>query len=70
MNNVRRKHVVKAVITLVFGGIYLLNPTGGIVEFLPDVFPIVGNLDEATAMTFMLYGVREFRGSSGVLSVN
>lgn len=29
--------------------IYLLNPTAGILEFIPDNFPVIGNLDEAIA---------------------
>lgn len=42
--------------------IYLLNPTAGILEFLPDNLPVVGNLDEAAAVailvnTFAYYGI-------------
>ena len=33
----------------IIGVIYLINPTAGIIEFIPDNFPIVGNLDEAVA---------------------
>jgi hypothetical protein len=33
--------------------IYLLNPTAGIIEFLPDNIPFVGNLDEATAVLLL-----------------
>jgi|GEM_PF-4561162 uncharacterized membrane protein YkvA (DUF1232 family) len=29
--------------------IYLLNPTAGVLEFIPDNFPIIGNLDDAVA---------------------
>ena len=36
-------------------GLYLLNPTAGFIELLPDQLPIVGNLDEA-AMTALLLG--------------
>ncbi|MBZ0296407.1 MAG: DUF1232 domain-containing protein [Anaerolineae bacterium] len=28
-------------------GIYLINPTAGILEFIPDNLPLIGNLDEA-----------------------
>lgn len=29
--------------------IYLLNPTAGILELIPDNFPVIGNLDELIA---------------------
>lgn len=42
--------------------VYLLNPTAGVFEFIPDNFPIIGNLDEAVAVaiilaTFRYYGI-------------
>ncbi|GAB4458037.1 MAG: hypothetical protein Kow00120_26750 [Anaerolineae bacterium] len=40
--------------------IYLLNPLGPI-DLMPDVIPIVGNLDEATA-TALLLNVLRFYG--------
>lgn len=43
--------------SLVVGGIcllYLLNPTAGFLEFIPDNIPIIGNLDEAAAVTGLL----------------
>jgi hypothetical protein len=39
---------------LSLGGLYLLNPTAGIFELIPDNFPIVGNLDEAAALLLVL----------------
>ncbi len=30
-----------------FSGFYLVNPTFGLFEMLPDNLPLVGNLDEA-----------------------
>ena len=36
---------------------YLLNPTAGVFEFIPDVLPIIGNLDEATATAGLLYAL-------------
>jgi hypothetical protein len=29
--------------------VYILNPTAGVIEFIPDNLPIVGNLDEGVA---------------------
>jgi hypothetical protein len=42
------------------GIIYLLNPTGGLVEIIPDIIPFVGNLDEGVAMLLIWYGLVEF----------
>lgn len=41
--------------------IYLLNPTLGLIEFIPDAFPIIGNIDEATA-TLILINVLKYYG--------
>jgi uncharacterized membrane protein YkvA (DUF1232 family) len=43
----------------VIGVIYLLNPTLGILEFLPDNLPIIGNLDESVAVMLVLAGIVE-----------
>jgi len=32
------------------GVVYLLNPGAGVIEFIPDALPIIGNLDEAAAV--------------------
>ncbi|MDZ4718900.1 MAG: YkvA family protein [Roseiflexaceae bacterium] len=52
---------VGAVIGIVIGVLYLLNPTAGLLELIPDVIPIVGNLDEAAATTLVLWGLQAFR---------
>lgn len=49
------------IIVAIIAGIYLLNPTFGYIELIPDNFPIIGNLDEAGAVailvnTFGYYG--------------
>lgn len=44
----------------VVGGIYLLNPTAGILEFIPDTIPLIGNLDEGGATLAVWYGLLEF----------
>ena len=35
-------------------GIYLINPTAGILEFIPDNLPLIGNLDEAGAVLILI----------------
>jgi|TARA_B110000438_G_scaffold272090_1_gene290519 uncharacterized membrane protein YkvA (DUF1232 family) len=40
--------------------IYLLNPTAGLFELIPDNFPLIGNLDEATACALALAALRYF----------
>ena len=37
--------------------IYLINPTLGVIELLPDNLPIIGNLDEASATAGLLYAL-------------
>lgn len=39
---------------------YLLNPSLGLFEIIPDVVPFVGNLDEGAAMTLLLMCLRYF----------
>lgn len=40
--------------------VYLLNPTAGIFEIIPDNIPLIGNLDEAAAVTLLLMCLRYF----------
>ncbi|MBP6456122.1 MAG: DUF1232 domain-containing protein [Chitinophagaceae bacterium] len=40
--------------------IYLINPTFGLFEFLPDNLPLIGNLDEGLATTIILYSLNYF----------
>lgn len=40
--------------------IYIINPTAGFVEFIPDNFPIIGNLDEAGAVLIIISAFRYF----------
>ncbi len=40
--------------------VYLINPSAGIIEILPDNLPVVGNLDEATAAALLLSSLRYF----------
>lgn len=40
--------------------LYLLNPSLGFFEFLPDNLPLVGNIDEATATALLLSSLAYF----------
>lgn len=42
--------------------VYLLNPTAGIFEMLPDNIPFVGNLDEGAACYLLYSCIEYFRG--------
>jgi len=42
------------------GMVYILNPTLGILEFIPDNLPVVGNLNEGAAFLLLWFGVVEF----------
>ncbi len=35
--------------------VYLLNPTGGIIELIPDNIPFLGNLDETTVAFLLVW---------------
>lgn len=53
------------VVGLVVGALYLLNPTAGILEILPDNLPILGNLDEAGATVLVVRCLAALRASRG-----
>ena len=42
------------------GLLYLLNPTWGVVEIIPDTLPLIGNIDEGTAAIVVWYGLLEY----------
>ena len=44
----------------VFCALYLLNPTAGFFELIPDTLPLIGNLDEAAAVATLLMCLRYF----------
>jgi hypothetical protein len=50
--------------------LYLMNPTFGVFEFLPDNLPLVGNIDEATATMVLLAVLRYFGWDIGNLFKN
>lgn len=47
------KHLFVFIVGLV-SLVYLINPTAGILELIPDNIPIIGNLDEAGATGVLL----------------
>lgn len=54
---------LKNAVVLALGGIsavYLVNPTAGFLEFIPDNIPFLGNLDEAGAMLLLINCLRHF----------
>ena len=42
------------------GILYLINPTAGVFELIPDNLPIIGNLDEAAAAALVLAALRYY----------
>ncbi len=40
--------------------LYILNPTAGVFEIIPDNLPLVGNLDEAAAVALLLICLKYF----------
>jgi hypothetical protein len=44
----------------ILAAIYLVNPTAGFLELIPDNFPIIGNIDEAGATMILLSVARYF----------
>lgn len=40
--------------------LYLLNISFGVVEFLPDNLPFIGNIDEALVTTILLWVINYF----------
>ncbi len=42
------------IILMVISIIYLINPTAGFIEFIPDSLPLIGNIDEGIATTLLL----------------
>lgn len=43
-----------AVLVAIFCVVYLLNPTAGIFELIPDSLPLIGNVDEGLIMLLFL----------------
>ncbi|WP_412473831.1 hypothetical protein [Halobacteriovorax sp. YZS-1-1] len=48
-------------IGIIIGVIYILNPTAGVIEIIPDNLPYIGNLDEAGAVLLIISCLKKFR---------
>lgn len=49
--------------------VYILNPTAG-ADFIPDIVPIFGNLDEATATGILIWGIKTLFGKDETKELN
>jgi uncharacterized membrane protein YkvA (DUF1232 family) len=63
----RTARLIGAGLAILVGVIYLLNPSAGFIELIPDNLPVVGNLDEAGATALLLWGLAQFRGGTNEL---
>lgn len=52
---------IGALFGVILGIVYLLNPTAGILELIPDNAPLIGNLDEASATALVIWGIQQMR---------
>lgn len=50
------------IILACFSALYLINPTAGVLEFIPDNIPYIGNLDEGVACYLLYSCIEYFRG--------
>ena len=60
-NSKKTLRKVASVLGLVLGVIYILNPTFGIFELIPDNLPYIGNLDEASAVFLIVACLKELK---------
>ncbi len=53
----KKRNPIASVVVAIVGlacGVYLINPTAGVVELIPDNIPVFGNLDEAGAVAILI----------------
>lgn len=53
---------IAVMVLALFSLIYMLNPTAGIFELLPDNIPFIGNVDEGLAAFILYSSIEYFRG--------
>jgi hypothetical protein len=51
-----------AIILGLLSAFYLINPTAGVFELLPDAIPLVGNVDESLAAYVLYSSIEYLRG--------
>ncbi len=49
------------VLSILLSVVYIINPTAGFIEFIPDNIPFIGNLDEAGATALLIWAINEWR---------
>lgn len=59
--------VVSSVLGLV-GAVYLVYPSFGFIELIPDVIPFIGNLDEAGASLLVANALKQYATLFGLVS--
>jgi uncharacterized membrane protein YkvA (DUF1232 family) len=43
-----------AIIIIIISILYLINPTAGVIELIPDNIPFIGNIDEAAITAILI----------------
>ena len=52
---------IGAILVLLICLVYVLNPTAGVFELLPDNIPFFGNIDEGLAFALIFASIRYLR---------
>ncbi|WP_419172872.1 DUF1232 domain-containing protein [Halobacteriovorax sp.] len=60
MKNIMTKRIIPT-IGIIIGIIYILNPTAGVIEIIPDNLPYIGNLDEAGAVLLIISCIKQLK---------
>ncbi len=58
-----KRSIVGSIVVGLFGAlgaVYLVNPTAGFLELIPDNIPVIGNLDEAAAAMLVISALAYF----------
>lgn len=59
----KKLHPALLYLTGIVGLLYLLNPTMGFLELIPDNLPVVGNLDEGAAAILVWNAIQTIRSA-------
>jgi hypothetical protein len=51
-----------ALVGVLIGAVYVINPGAGVFEVVPDIVPVLGNLDDAAATTMLVLGLQYLFG--------